>query len=798
MKRTVPILLVVIVAIAFAGLSRIPLDADIFNLLPLDSSVVQSLQRYQKDFGSSNELIILLRSDDAATTETAMKKLVIDLEASGLTSRIVWRNPFQYDKNEMAELLAYLWFNEPPVEFAAMARRFDDGQLEDTLNRSLERMAVSFHPIEVGRLARDPFALSDIADETLMPVTESAEDPFTTNDGRSRILIVGTSFESAGFRQVSAWVTEITDFLDQWVSDSGYDGVLTTGITGNPAFVKESGLGLVQDVELAAGGTLIVVLLLFWFVHRRWRPLFSLVVLLGLVLSATALAGGLLFGTIFAVSLGFAAILLGLAADYGLILYQETIAHPGRPLREYRAAVGPAILWSAITTAGAFFMIGRSSLPGLTQLGILVGIGILIAALVMLSAYLPLAGALAPDSGRPKREPPKIFGLGTGTALGITGLAALLSAVMLTQRQPAVQYDAESLGFRVSTARDVLEEIRRDIGGFDDDLWLIITGVDEAAVRQGLRVAQPLLDRAIAEGTLTGYNLPDSLWPRPAEQAENRDTLRHLVGRWNAASAAARAAGFVDAALELDEVVFEAWARFDDADGVVWPDKPGARWAFRQFAAREDGHFAALGRLDASEQVSRDALLGFAEAVEQQNAGQLVSWSLLSDSILVVVNRDINRVLIPMAIAMLAILIVAFRGPSEVILSIACLTLSLAVLLAFMAMFGWSWNLMNVMALPMLFGAGVDYVLHIQFAMKRYDGDQIQARNTVGRAILLCAASTAAGFATLGFASNVGVASLGRVCAMGIVIASLIAVFLLPAWWRVMPGTGPRGRSLAA
>ena len=95
---------------------------------------------------------------------------------------------------------------------------------------------------------------------------------------------------------------------------------------------------------------------------------------------------------------------------------------------------------------------------------------------------------------------------------------------------------------------------------------------------------------------------------------------------------------------------------------------------------------------------------------------------------------------------------------------------------------------MNVMALPLLFGAGIDYSIHIQFALRRNNGDMSRSFQTVGRAILLCGASTAAGFASLGFATNAGLASLGRVCAVGIMITCLVSVYLLPLWWRIFGG----------
>ena len=90
---------------------------------------------------------------------------------------------------------------------------------------------------------------------------------------------------------------------------------------------------------------------------------------------------------------------------------------------------------------------------------------------------------------------------------------------------------------------------------------------------------------------------------------------------------------------------------------------------------------------------------------------------------------------------------------------------------------------MNITALPLLLGVGVDYSIHIQLALKRYGGDMRKVKRSVGNAILLCGASTAAAFGSLGFASNPGLASLGRVAALGIGIASVTAVFLLPLWW---------------
>ncbi|HEX4343850.1 MAG TPA: MMPL family transporter, partial [Verrucomicrobiae bacterium] len=99
---------------------------------------------------------------------------------------------------------------------------------------------------------------------------------------------------------------------------------------------------------------------------------------------------------------------------------------------------------------------------------------------------------------------------------------------------------------------------------------------------------------------------------------------------------------------------------------------------------------------------------------------------------------------------------------------------------------GWSWNLLNLMGLPLILGTGVDYSIFMQLALRRHHGDLKIAHRSVGRALLLCGATAISGFGMLGLSSNAGMASFGQVCAIGIASNMLISVFLLPVWWRTL------------
>src|SRR5215475_6962699 len=117
--------------------------------------------------------------------------------------------------------------------------------------------------------------------------------------------------------------------------------------------------------------------------------MFWLLTLLALILGSTLALGGLFFGTINVVSVGFAAILLGLAVDYAVVHYQEALAHPDLTIPQVRHAIAPSIFWAAVTTISAFLVLNFGGLPGLGQLGTLVGLGVALSALIMIFEYLP-------------------------------------------------------------------------------------------------------------------------------------------------------------------------------------------------------------------------------------------------------------------------------------------------------------------------------------------------------------------------------------------------------------------------
>src|SRR5207249_7025093 len=130
--------------------------------------------------------------------------------------------------------------------------------------------------------------------------------------------------------------------------------------------------------------------------------------------------------------------------------------------------------------------------------------------------------------------------------------------------------------------------------------------------------------------------------------------------------------------------------------------------------------------------------------------GVIVSgWELLGSTVFDMVVREFPRVMVPIFLLVVLSLWLAFRNVKEVVLSLATLAFSAVLLGAIMDLLKWDWNILNLMALPLLLGMGVDFSIHIQLAMRRYEGDRLAVRRSVGTALLLAGATTVAGFGSL-------------------------------------------------
>ena len=822
------------------GFTRLRFDVEILNLLPSGIPVVAGLKLYQQNFSNARELILTVGGSEAEPVETAARVLAERLRAqTNLVTSVTWQPGWMEHPAQAAELVAYLWLNQPPAMFGELTNRLSGTNAVRTLAETKEKLATSLSPMDIGRRSYDPLNIMQLPESLTASFSSFGEgdDMFASSDGTFRILFVEAKPDLATYRACAAWLDEVRSVIDSSRGRGELPEHLNIGYTGRPAFVSEISAGMEHDMTSSVLLTSLIIAVLFWLAHRRWLPMVWLLVLLALILAGTLGLGGLVFGSINVVSLGFAAILLGLAVDYGVVHYQEALASPHAIIPEVRRAIGPSIFWAATTTISAFLVLNFSGLPGLAQLGSLVALGVGLSAVVMLFAFLPplfrdrvrkrqeliaagrwpVTASLSPPGGMRNEgnethaqeviADPSLTAFKIRKVLGITLLVLLAAGGILLAGLPPLDHTANALRPQNSRAYAALDDIKTRLARKREPLW-VLTRADVGTIRKRLEKATRILDEAVSQQAITSFVLPTLLWPESEFQSANRLVATGLLQQRDSLLAAAQAEGFTSNSLVMTKAIFETWQAAVDQPGVFWPTNQTSRWILERMVAQPRGEYLAAGFVfpTTNAPVTPESVEGWASKMAREDF--IVSgWDLLGPSILARVKQNLWFILVPMVLLVLFSLWLAFGRLTEILLSCSVLLMSAVCLLAVMRMAnglchllhstasmssgevcgfpGSSWNLLNLMALPLMLGSGVDYSIFMQLALRRHQGDLMAAHRSVGRALLLCGGTAVAGFGSLSLSTNAGMASLGEVCAIGIGCNMLISVYLLPVWWSV-------------
>jgi len=766
------VLIAVILVATVAGLARIRVDANVLDLLPQDLVPVKGLKVFLGHFGQPRELIVVVEGKDAASAGDLANSLAGELRSS--PELIVHSAPpWASDPRELVPLAAYALLNQAPDKFQATLENLSPASAGERAAVAVERLSTTMAPEEIARFAYDPLNLLSALASSASP--DMANREFSSEDGRTRLLYVNPVSPDP----LRDWVLRATDRIRKWQSASPERMDAQVGWTGEPAFVHEISSAMESDMRGSSISSLAFAALIFFLAYRRLRPLWGL---LFYVCCSFAIALGLtalIFPGLSIISVGFAAILAGLTVDYGFILYQRRIEHGGT-LQELRAATTPGILAGASTTAAAFLSLNLSGLPGIAQLGTTVAIGVMAGALLMIFFYasdlqkMPLP---APRHSRPVN--PRLLGLGKTFSLALlvisVGALALLGF-------PRWTTDTNSMRPRASVAYPTLDRLSLALGNNHDVLNIIAAGESESIVSEKLARARVALEKALKDGLISSFVLPDTLWPQMDFLKTNLSLASATISEKQAVCDVLTEAGFSEAGIFLTAGILDQWQDWQNSSGTPLPENAAFNWISRHTMSLQGPEFAACGV--AVESGKNPAALSILINNLAAEGIYLTGWHKLGAGLS---QHAIDHGLLAGTAFLLVLagsLFLSLRNLRDALLVLGMIALSLLAMTGLMRLFSLDWNFMNLCSVTLTIGAGVDYSIHMIFALRQTHGHIGEALADIGKALWLCAATTIVGFGSLATAQTVGLASLGINCALGIAMNALFAVFLLPSLWR--------------
>ena len=606
--------------------------------------------------------------------------------------------------------------------------------------------------------------------------------------------------------------------------------------TGEVMLEHEEMETISTGVSIASAASLVLVCLTLWVAYRSVKLMFATFVSLtmGLILSlgfATVAIGQLNL-----ISIGFAVLFIGMGDAYSshfCLRYRELILE-GRPqreaLQETLTSTGSALILSAVTAAIGLFAFIPTSYSGVAELGVIAGASMFIA-LVTTFTVLPALMKIMPIRMPKMASVPKAAGANHSnwplryarTVRVATVLLAIIAGVIALN----VQVDFNPVNLRdpktesVETFNDLLRS--RDTSPMT--LAALAKG-DEAANRLEEKFLQlPSVDKVVSLRDLIPADQDEKLsmisdlalmmgsqldaFPPPAAGGATREVVLRLhesVRRALGAGSRLGALPALDDALTRFETDLDAagsdearQALLDKLQASLLNPLPAVIHDLSESLKAEPITRESLPADLMERWVSADGLYRL-QIFPKKDLGELANLrefiteaqridpnvTDLPVTYLESMNEVVKAFQQAFSIAFLAttlILLVVLRNLKDTLLVLLPLLLASLFTAAATVIFVVPFNFANIIALPLLFGLGVDSGIHMAHRLheiEREGGDLLGTSEAKG--VFYGALTTVFSFLSLALTSHRGTASMGLLLSIGLMLTLICALVVLPAF----------------
>jgi predicted exporter len=612
-----------------------------------------------------------------------------------------------------------------------------------------------------GTLARDPtgelLATLRLVEPTAAPARR--QGVWFSADGTRAFLIAQTrapGFDSEGqaaaMARVRAALAEAAPQVQATLSGPG-------------VFAAESRRLIRRDVVRLGMLSIGVVLVLLAFVYRS-----ALAVALVLTPTALGLLAGVLvvqaiFGSVHAITLGFAATLIGESVDYPSYILLNT--QPGESARMAARRVGRTLMLAVLTTVASALALALSSFTGLAQLGVLTMVGVVVAGLASQRLIPWLLGERVLEF--PRLRVPASAALAVARWPRAVAAAATLGALAgLAATHPDWwERDLASISPVPAAMRAQDASLRREMGAPEVSVLLASRGASEAAALEAAEAILPALGRWQGEGLIRGYDSPARYLPAPATQAARRRALPEASTLEENLREALKGLAFRPDA-------FEPFVR-DVVSARSAPPLARAAYAGTPLGTRLDaqvlaleGQWLVLTSLGGVADMSR---VRAALASLPDTRTRLVDLKRVSTEMLDGFRREALRQAALGALLILVLLSAGLRSFRRAARVAAPAGGALLLTVALLVAAGQRLGVFHVVALLLVLGIGLNYALFHE----RPPADEAE-RSRTRLALALCGTTTVATFGCLALSATPVLRAIGSTVALGAVLSLALAV----------------------
>ena len=496
-------------------------SADVSFFLPSRPTAEQSVMVDQLREGAVSRLLMLsIEGGDAQQRADASR---------ALRASLAGHEAFATVQNGEADAVDaardFLLDHRYLLSNAVTPARFSVEGLRNAVNTSIDLLSSSAGMLFKPFLARDPTGelVELVAGLGAGVQPNEREGVWASRDGERAMLLLQTHALGSDTDGQSAAVDLIRERFAQVTRQPGLEA-LALEMSGPGLFAVRARATIQEEVTRLSIMSSVILAILLGFVYRRGRLLLlTLVPVLSGTLAAIVMVG-LVHGTVFGITVGFGAALIGEAVDYAIYYFVQS----GRMgVGSWREQYWPTIRLGVLTSLLGFGALLFSGFPGLAQLGLYAVTGVVTAALVTryLLPHLAGPGVHLHDGarqGRVLRPLVEHAGLLRWPLL----VAVVVAGVYLAQNRNELWYPNLSALSTVTQAEGELDgKLRGDLGAPDARYMAVITAPDRETALQAAERAGAPLRRLVEEGRIGGFDTPARFLPSEATQNARRASL---------------------------------------------------------------------------------------------------------------------------------------------------------------------------------------------------------------------------------------------------------------------------------
>jgi predicted exporter len=774
-----PILYLVTAGLLLASLLCLPtidLEEDISAMLPEGQNGVASDFTLLQQAPFIHNLVITLSRQGSATREDLTK--ASDQLAAGLKGplfgRVVNGPPLEDAQQFFTGLLQAMPGLTSVADLAAIATHLTPEGIRERVQACYRDLLSLQGPMVKPWVQLDPlnlrFAqLQKLQGINMIPKARLSGNRFISQDGLHALMIAESPVpitDSQRGRQVIDQIARAADRLPVGI---------TLSLVSGHRYAIANAETLKRDVTVILTAASFAIAALYLFFMRRWQALLVFLVPLAVVAPAIV-AVAMVFGKVSAITIGFGAVLMGIAEDYAVHLYFALGKGEGPPAAILSRVTKP-VIFGLLTTLGAFAILMFSALPGQRQLAVFSIAGLCLALVLSLVVlpHLLATPAMVPKAGHPLRPAfpfyPRRGWVLSAWVLILVSCAGLAKNVHFNGDLRSLQLVPPEIKSAEAQLQDVWGDMRaRAI--------LFVEANDlETALQINEQVHQELSERMALSDTVSLA----TLLPSQKTQAENQKRWKQF---WQSGPGKAILQGFDQErrTLGFSDQAFDPFYRFLAAEPrMITP-------ASLRHAGMGDLVNALLLQGDKGPRIltlvpdNPETIAFLKELTERVAGARLVSGWLVGQKLSKALIREQLQFIALALMAIVLLLAWLFRRTHKVLCAMIPVVTGLCVMLGLMGLLGIDFNLFNGAAAILVIGLSVDYGIFMVCRQEKELGGETE------QAVLVSGLTTLFGFGVLILARHPALYSIGLTVLLGIGAAIPAALLVIPA---VYPGKRP-------